>query len=66
MYKNKCRINGTKYVPTSRAICRVKIEHAILGRMKKAKNLSCHTDLFKLVTSSLIKGIQMGEKSRLG
>jgi hypothetical protein len=30
------------------------------------KNLSCHTDLFELVTSLLIMRIQMGERSKLG
>jgi hypothetical protein len=30
------------------------------------KNLSCHSDIFKFVTSLLIRRIQMGEMSKLG
>jgi hypothetical protein len=30
------------------------------------KNLSRHTDLCELVTSLLVRGIQMGEMSKLG
>jgi hypothetical protein len=48
-------------VPIAIAICGMRTEHGILGL-----NLSCHSDLFESATSSLIRGIQMGQMSKLG
>jgi hypothetical protein len=51
-------------VPTASAICGVKPEHS---RLKSYRNLSRNTDLLsELVTSLLIRGIQVGEMSKLG
>jgi hypothetical protein len=40
-------------------------EQARLKHIQPMENLSCHRDLFELVSSSLIRGIQMGEMSKL-
>jgi hypothetical protein len=51
-------------LPTASAICGVKPEHS---RLKPYGNLSHHADLIcELVTSLLIRGIQMGEMSKSG
>jgi hypothetical protein len=52
--------------PTANFICGVKIEHARLKRIISMKNLLRHSDFFGLVTSLLIRGIQMGDMSKLG
>jgi hypothetical protein len=60
-YLTACeQINETKYVPIAIAIFGVRTEHEILEL-----NLSCHSDLYEPATSSLIRGIQMGQMSKL-
>jgi hypothetical protein len=58
-------VNELNYVPIACVICGVNIEHAKLKGIKPMKNLSRHTELFELVTSSLKKGMQMGKMSKL-
>jgi hypothetical protein len=65
MYKNEWVINESNHVPIASDICGVKTEHARFKRVK-LKNLSRHTDVFDVVSSSLMKGIQMGEMFKLG
>jgi hypothetical protein len=42
----------------------VSTEHARLKRIKPMGNLSCHSDLVQLVTSTLLSGVQMGLRSK--
>jgi hypothetical protein len=55
------------FVPNPSAICGVKPELSALKALyKPKKNLSHHPDLCELVTSLLIRAMQMGEMSKLG
>jgi hypothetical protein len=64
--KNERGRSGTNYVPTAGAICGVETDSKALNIWKPTKDLSPHTDLFELITSLLIRGIQMGEVTRVG
>jgi hypothetical protein len=57
---------ATKYMATVGAVWGMNTENARFRRIQPAKNLSCHSDLSELVTSSLIKGVQIGEMSNMG
>jgi hypothetical protein len=59
-------IKQTNYVHTTSAICGVKTEHERLKCVELINNISSHSDLFELVTSLPIRGIQMGGMSKLG
>jgi hypothetical protein len=59
MYQNEWRKNYTNYVLATRAIYRMKTEQTRPKHTKPMKNLSCPSELFKLVTSSLTMGFQV-------
>jgi hypothetical protein len=57
IYRNEWRINETTCVHTTSAIFGVKTKYTRLKCIKHLMNLSCHSQLFELVTSVLIRDI---------
>jgi hypothetical protein len=64
IYKNEWKISETNQFPTTSAIWQVRTEHSRCKCMESVENL-CHCNVFEMVTSSLIRRIQMGHLSRL-